>query len=356
MASRQNDILNEHHRMLIPVEGYEDMPLVPLEDAVQPLLDLFDRDSLMGKVWAVKKRCRNPADGLSQDESASIMLYTCNWTPAEDSLFFILNESLRSENRGMLKRWFSYLRLLLGALSRLPPVKGTIYRGVKRNLSDEYQLGTGRLWWGFSSCTSNVSVLESESFCGKAGIRTMFLIQCFNGRNIQNHSYYYVEDEILLMPGRYLHVRGSYSSDDGLSIVQLDEIEPEYPLLKLPGDSWRHKEPGLSLLGICTQSDCAAYQKEVIIPIGFRKLDVLKECDLSIFQCPACKSYVDASKLGFKQCQWRLEGNKQIRQGQAPTRLVEDWSNTVGNSLLEYDLKGVFWRRLIVEATPKRSS
>jgi len=358
MISRINDVLHEHGRMLLPIEGYENVRLMPLEEAVKPLVSLFTGDSLLRNVWVVKERCRNPADGLLQDESASIMLYTLEWPISEESLYFILNKTLRMEDRNMLKSWFPYLRLFLGSLSKLSPINDTFYRGVKKDMSSQYSPDNNSIWWGVSSCTSNIKILESNQFCGITGIRTIYHIKCLDGRNIKNHSFYQTENEILLMPGRYLQFRSHYSAADGLNIIQLDEIKPPYELLKLPDNSaWRRFEPGLSLLGTCINSECDAHQKEVIMPIGLRNFDVLTDVNLFTTKCPRCTHFVEVSRLGFNECQWRIYGIKQTKPSQAPISFSEDWSRTRGHSLVEYKLQdGIVWRQLIVETRPENSS
>ncbi|CAF0959955.1 unnamed protein product [Rotaria sordida] len=357
MFSRINDLQNEHLHAMLPIEGYQDTPLVSLDEAIKPIIHLFNKDSLSSKVWVVKERCTNPADGLSPDQSGSIMLYTFEWLPTEESLYFILNKTLRMENRELLKPWFPFLRLFIGALIQLPSIDDVIYRGVRKDLRNEYPPNTEKIWWGFSSCTDSIHVLESDQFCGKTGTRTMFQIKCLNGPCIKNHTYFHSENEILLLPGRYLRVRSCYSSEDGLSIIRLDEIEPPHTLLKLPkNDPWRRVEPGISLLGNCMNPNCKIYEKQVIIPIGFKKFDVLVDSDASNAKCPICEKYVDTLKLGFNKCQWRISGIKQVRQSEAPAPFLENWSNTDGNSLLEYNLHNTIWRQLIVEAKPKNSN
>ena len=221
MISSINDVLHEHLRVLLPIDGYQNVPLMKLEDAVKPIASLFPGDSLSANVWTVIERCKEPADGLSQDDSASIMLYTIEWAVPEQSLYHILNQTLRLEARDQLKPWFAYLRLFIGALLQLPPINSTVYRGVKNDLSGDYQQETKLIWWGLSSCTDAINVLQSEQFCGTTGTRTMFHIKCLSGRSIKNHSYYHVEDEVLLLPGRYLQYRGHYGAADGLCIIQL---------------------------------------------------------------------------------------------------------------------------------------
>ena len=95
------------------------------------------------------------------------------------------------------------------------------------------------MWWGFSSCTRSLQVLEAEQFLGKTGDRTLFNINCYSGKNIRNHSYFEREDEVLLFPARQFKVVSFLNSGNGLHIIQIDEIEPEYPLLEpLPSISF----------------------------------------------------------------------------------------------------------------------
>ena len=101
---RMSDFTSEPKRMLPPIKGYEKEPLVSLEQAVQPLLSLVPDIEEM--VWTVKQNCQHPQHHLSSDESASIMLYTLEWMPRESSFYFILNKTLRSQNRQELLPWF----------------------------------------------------------------------------------------------------------------------------------------------------------------------------------------------------------------------------------------------------------
>ncbi|CAF1367369.1 unnamed protein product [Adineta steineri] len=63
-------------------------------------------------------------------------------------------------------------------------INQTIYRGVEMDLSAQYPQGQIFTWWGFSSCTNSVQVLQSEQFLGKTGDRTLFSIDCESGKNI----------------------------------------------------------------------------------------------------------------------------------------------------------------------------
>ena len=128
-----NDILEEPDDFLVPISGYEHMPLVELETAVEKLVDFLP--SIQIYAYVAKQRCQQPTDGLTQDESAAIMLYTMGWQPHDQCLHFVLNTTLRSSDRIKLKPWYLYLRLLLNGLFRLPPMCGTVYRYAKLDLS-----------------------------------------------------------------------------------------------------------------------------------------------------------------------------------------------------------------------------
>ncbi|CAF4403742.1 unnamed protein product, partial [Rotaria magnacalcarata] len=98
-------------------------------------------------------------------------------------------------------------------------------------LSKRYTEGKTIVWWGFSSCTTAVSVLQSEQFLGMAGTRTMFTLQCQSARNIRNHSYFPAEDEVLLMAATQFKVVSSIDQGN-LHIIQLEETTPPFPLIQ----------------------------------------------------------------------------------------------------------------------------
>jgi hypothetical protein len=229
---RFSDVTAEPQRVLLPIQGFENMPLVSLEEAVKPLVSLVPDVEHM--VWIAKQNCSHPKDDLSPDESASIMLYTIEWEPYEKSFYVVLNTALRAARREALKPWFSFLRLIINALQKLPSNHHITYRGVKTDLTAQYRRGDTIVWWGFSSCTPSIETLDNEHLLGKSGIRTIFSIECESGKNIRSHAFYADEDEILLLPARQFEVIGCLDQGNGLQIVQLRETEPKFPLIKLP--------------------------------------------------------------------------------------------------------------------------
>ncbi|CAF3846848.1 unnamed protein product, partial [Rotaria sp. Silwood1] len=232
--SRFTDVYSEPvDRLLSPIKGYQNKPLVSLMETIEPVSGFFDE--IEDNVKVALHNCRNPADGLTQQESASIHLYTMQFEDGP-SLYEVLNESLRAENRQDLKPWFTYLKLFFTALYKLPSENRRVWRGIRNvDLSEKYNTGTEFAWWGVSSCTAGMQVLESSQFLGKEGLRTLFSIECINGKSVAAHSYFKnTENEVILMPGSYFQVIGQLSPGSGLHIIELKEIIPPMTLVKPP--------------------------------------------------------------------------------------------------------------------------
>ncbi|CAF1548404.1 unnamed protein product [Adineta ricciae] len=95
------------------------------------------------------------------------------WNPPNECLYVVLNQILRSPNREQrLRPWYLYLKLFLNALFRLPALNTIVFRGVKLHMNENYIRGEIVHWWGFSSCTISLDVLNSDQFLGRTGDRT----------------------------------------------------------------------------------------------------------------------------------------------------------------------------------------
>ena len=226
--SRFTDAAEEPTKTLAPIRGYEAKPLVPLEQATAEVDPPIPDVTAM--VWAAKRNSRDPPDGLTPDESASIHLYTMERGDADHNIYSLLNRKLRSAKRNELRPWFSYLKLLLTALYKLPSLRTTIWRGVRGDIAELYQ--DDFIWWGFSSCTQTMKV--ADKFLERTGVRTLFMIDCVNGKAIRGHSYFQAEEEILLMPGTFLRVIDKCNPAADLHIIRLREETPPYELLASP--------------------------------------------------------------------------------------------------------------------------
>ena len=229
------DVAGEPCTLLAPISGYNRYPIVSLEEATKPLVNIVHNISTY--VHVVKKRATDPLDGLSVDESAAIALYTMEWEPYIESVYYILNTALRTEERQNLKPWFSYLKLLCTALFRLPSVKLTVYRGINLVSDNDYKkyLGVKDLvWWGFSSCSTNRGISENEQFCGQTGNRILFVIDCIKGKDIGKHSYFKKESEVLLLPATTVEFVKYEKPKHGLHVIHLREIKSPHVLLEPP--------------------------------------------------------------------------------------------------------------------------
>lgn len=239
MAFRLNDInprlihntCDKPDLSLLPINGYEKLEPVSLEEAVEPIQSIF-RD-LPRDVSNAKNATKRPADGLTPDESAAIYLYTLDVKPR--SFYLVLNELFCHRDRQKLKPWLAYLRLLFNGVYKIPGYSSKIiWHGVKADLQAKYQTGKCYTWWAITSCAQSIDVLQSPSYLGDTGVRTIFSIECLNARPIKAHSSYQREEEILLLPGTYFEVVSNVNTGHGLCVIRLRERAPPYVLLEPP--------------------------------------------------------------------------------------------------------------------------
>ncbi len=109
----------------------------------------------------------------------------------------------------------------------IPPSAKTLYRGVKKalsQLSQKFEKGKPVVWWSVTSTADHVSVLENEQFLGKRGSRCLFTIISSSSRDIQRYSAMSTKEcEFVLMPGCCLMVEDILDLGAGLTMVQLAE-------------------------------------------------------------------------------------------------------------------------------------
>lgn len=207
-----------------PLNGYEQEPLLSLEEAVQPLISIIPEVDSYAAI--AKRNAMDPADGLTEDESASIILYTMEWTFSESAFHFAINQVLREGDPDAIRPFYAYLRLVLSALRKLPSFQGIVWRSVKLDLHREYVKGYQGVWWCFTTTTTEANVLQNDQFLGTTGTRTLLSIQCQNGKRIRNHSYFPAEDEIMLMPGFHFEVVSVLQTAKDMHLIQIQEIDP----------------------------------------------------------------------------------------------------------------------------------
>ena len=217
-----------------PIVEYAEEPLLPLTEACAPLIKIIPDLSIYVKI-AIDETPSEPPNGLTIDESAAIRLYTVEWIGPNRSLYSMLNYTLKNASREQLRPYYRYMKLFLTALVKLPCIPPlTVWRGVTKNLSEEFPPGTSVTWWAFSSCTTALTVLENNMYLGNTGNRTLFSVEAINARTVRNHSHFVTEDEILLLPGTRMIVQSQFSPASELHIIHLKQIIPDEVLLEPP--------------------------------------------------------------------------------------------------------------------------
>ena len=180
------------------------------------------------------KKMKAPCQyGLTPDEIAAINIYT-QQTP----LFETLNSLLRDENRKVVRPYFSYLRLFLGGLVKLPRYRGTVFRGMHGNLPEMLSAkptkpvtlakGTELVWWSVSSTSLDADV-SFGTFAGADGARTMCRIEVKSARDIRPYSSH-EEEEFVLAPGTQLRTKQVAISGE-VAYVELEEEDSPYSLM-----------------------------------------------------------------------------------------------------------------------------
>ncbi|CAF1335744.1 unnamed protein product [Didymodactylos carnosus] len=165
-----------HNSLRNPIEGCQKQPLILLEEAICPISHLFR--NLESHVDLAKKACKNSLNNLTQDQSASIYLYTYELPSGQPSFYQELNRTLRSEQRNTLEIWLPHLKLFLTALYKLHSISDIVWRGVRNIALTQaiYQPDTQVQWWAVTLCTTNDNILEQPQFRGNTGRRTLFSI------------------------------------------------------------------------------------------------------------------------------------------------------------------------------------
>ena len=224
------DVAHEYDQFITAVTGYENKPTVSIEDAVKPLESTVNE--IGRQIKSAKDMLKDRPKNLSEDEAAAIMLYTTSSTRHEKCVSSILNEALRSNNRQELEPWFLYLKLLFVALDRLPTMTNRrLFRGIKKDVSNFYQVGQRVIWLGFSSCSTKKDVAEREEFFGNTGKRTMFIIDSNSAKSIDKYSYYINEGEVMLLLATQFQVVNCCKREGDLYEIHLKEMDDFYSLL-----------------------------------------------------------------------------------------------------------------------------
>jgi hypothetical protein len=182
-------------------------PLVSLESALRDLLPHIIQ--LDRYIQNAKRNCNKSGFyGLTDHELAAIYLYTIEWNEgSSQNLYFIFNNALCSGNRSEKKHWSPYLKLLVTALMKFPPIKINVWRSLKEDVSKDYPKDKRFTWPSVTSCSRDVNE-AIEYFRNSNGQNTLFNISVINGKNISDYSQSPREQEVVLLPGVRFRVTG----------------------------------------------------------------------------------------------------------------------------------------------------
>eukprot|EP00669_Euglena_mutabilis_P002590 TRINITY_DN13254_c0_g1_i1.p1 TRINITY_DN13254_c0_g1~~TRINITY_DN13254_c0_g1_i1.p1 ORF type:complete len:352 (-),score=116.46 TRINITY_DN13254_c0_g1_i1:193-1248(-) len=215
MGFEDLDTKDEH---AAPISGLMDLPLPSsLAEAAKGLCSAAEVKKCVSKGLALfTKRAGDPVKPMDKELYASIMLYTGN------AIYRDLNQALRDQDRARVGKYFTFLRLFLEAMGRLPEQARQLWRGVGADLYDQYAVGSVITWWGVSSCTSDLDVAKGfMNGCG--GKKTLLTVHAKRACDISTITFYSHEKENLLAPGTQLKVLQSSKKGD-VTEITLEEV------------------------------------------------------------------------------------------------------------------------------------
>jgi len=170
--------------------------------------------------------------------------------------------------------------------------------------------------------------------------------QLEDGRILSDYNIYY---------GSYLHLvlrlRGGgngmmFTDISNSSGAQIHQWSSDAP-------NWRIASNGLCLEGVCKSSKCSAFNKMVIMNMGFSSFDLIVDVEKKkdFLECPMCNNFVYPLTCGLNNCWWRFSGVKEDESNQS---IVREWAK-VNNEYLRFspeDAGVVIWSRLLIEVRP----
>ena len=73
---------------------------------------------------------------------------------------------------------------------------------------------------------------------------------------------------------------------------------------------WRKVDEGLNLFGLCKNSECKAFNKEVVHIVGIKNQKYNLQENILNIKCPICKGHMVPTTCGFWNCEYQFEGEK----------------------------------------------
>ena len=119
---------------------------------------------------------------------------------------------------------------------------------------------------------------------------------------------------------------------------------------------WRKVDKGLNIFGICNNSKCKAYKKEVVYPTKLNEgLTFNLNEEILNIKCPICQKIIKPKTCGFWKCEYQFIGKK-IVEGEL-TSFDSKTKETNGNDFEYYNAfenGETQWIELFIYVVPKQ--
>ena len=215
-----------HANPLRLIQGFENEPLVTLEEALQPFHGKIDR--LDHYIKDTKTHCKQPSEhGLTKDESAAIYIYTKHWS--NGCLYNCLEKAWESNDREKMRPWFRFLRLFKSGYDKLPNASKTVWQGTKYDDSIKNNFSSGGSTLYAAMCLCSSSDTEIMEYLTKDGDQKMILIEY--AAQLAKYAAGYTADsscKYVIFPGMKLAVTQSSSIGSNGSIFYHLSRELDY--------------------------------------------------------------------------------------------------------------------------------
>lgn len=199
------------------IRGFENEPLVSLEEALAPLFG--KTDYLRNYIKEAKVYSHHPSEhGLTSDESAAIYIYTMKWGNA--CLYNRLQMAWESGDPLKMKVWLRYLKLFKTAYNKLPEVDEEIWQGKSFDprLKNDLESETAPLYLTMELLSSSKTFVEQSLSNG--GVQGKILIG-FERVGAKWAGDYAADSRngAIVFPGPQVTVSKIEPSDDGNSVT-----------------------------------------------------------------------------------------------------------------------------------------
>jgi hypothetical protein len=151
----------------------------------------------------------------------------------------------------------------------------------------------------------------------------------------------------------------SYRGFGGLIGLKFVDVSDDQALKRIGWSTtaprWRRARHGLCLEGLCINNKCEAFNRTVIMPVGYKTLDMLSDSIDKTTKCPACKEYVTPVTCGFNNCWWKYDGLQKFKSGPSkPCSSGWRQADDAYHRFNEHQGDDFTWKKLIFEVVKTR--